>query len=103
MNLFDPKPVRPTDPETSHRAEQGNRPRRPSQKQRILAYLRDHGPACPDAWEAELGIPHGPRATGLRRAGLIEKTGNLVQTRFGADSEEYRITELGKTYLEGGK
>lgn len=97
------KPVRKTDPETSKMAESDNRPRRGSQRFKILEYVYDNGPATCDEWEAALQIPHGPRQTELERMGLLTPAGGTRPTRFGSEARVYKLTDAGRDFIKESK
>lgn len=92
---WEPKNVRPTDPQTSHDAEAANAPRRGSQRWKIMEYVIANGSATADEWEAAFGWPHGPRATELKRRGYLVATGKTRQTRYATEAEVLEATPLG--------
>lgn len=92
--------VRNTDPDTSKRAAADNLPRRGTQRFRILEYIRDNGPSLADNWEEAFVWRSGPRASELKRMGLIQPSGKTGITRFGSEAEELELTDAGRAFLE---
>lgn len=73
------------DSETSVDAAIANMPNRSGQRERVLAYLQEWGPATDEQIQDALGLEGSterPRRVELARAGLIKKSG-VAQTRSG--------------------
>jgi hypothetical protein len=72
---------------TSEAAAQGIAPAAPHLRGRVLACLRDRGPATPDECASRLDLDIlsvRPRFSELARCGLIQKTGERRPNRSGA-------------------
>jgi hypothetical protein len=93
--------ARTTDPETSHKADRANAPRRASQATRILrAYL--DGPQTDEQASEIAGVPNGwKRCSDLRRLGYIIPTGETAVTSYGVEANVCRITDLGREVARG--
>lgn len=69
---------------------------------RILRYLAQR-PSTVDEFLSETGLyvnSWAPRFTGLRGAGLIERTGETRLTRYGSAAAVNRLTEAGHEALK---
>ncbi|TSE33482.1 helix-turn-helix domain-containing protein [Tepidimonas charontis] len=85
--------ARKTDPATSHEAARRTAEFAGSQRARILAMLRFHGPLTPEQLGAELGVePYAirKRLPELQKAGLAMPTGEVKPTRSGRHQRVWR-------------
>jgi hypothetical protein len=79
---------------TSEAAARGISPAAPYLRGRVLACLRDRGPATPDECAARLDLDIlsvRPRLSELARLGLIVKTGERRPNRSGAMANVWRV------------
>ena len=92
LPLFPPK-ARNSDPDTSHEAAESMEGDAKAQRQRILAYLRYHGPHTADCLDAFLGLRDtsaGRRLPELKEMGLVEMTTMKALTRSGRRAHVWR-------------
>jgi hypothetical protein len=92
-------------PETSLLARADNAPRRPSQRQRVLAVLLEHYPSgvCAEEIGYHLGMTFrssgssaAKRLSELKRDGYVEPVlGARVRTSSGSLADVYRLTPRG--------
>lgn len=83
--------------ETSYNAAKDIAPRTPVLRQRVLASLREKGPASSTLLAKRLGEPFDsiqPRTSELRRDGLIEDSGERSPTQYGKPSIVWRAVAL---------
>lgn len=107
ISMDGPGLARKTDPETSKRAAQMNKPLS-KRKRQVLTWLVNHGPAIPDVIADGLGIDRSwvtPRLTSLVKEydpPLAYKTGKeFVNPKSNRDNEEWAATEIGKGWIRG--
>lgn len=84
--------ARRTDPATSHAAADQARELAADHHGRILAALREHGPAGKSAIADRIGLDGhqvGKRMAEMQRAGLIALTGRTVQSAAGRGEREW--------------
>lgn len=83
--------------ETSYEAAKDIAPRAESLRQRVLASLREEGPASSTQLAKRLEEPFDsvqPRTSELKRAGLIEDSGERAPTQYGKPSIVWRMVPL---------
>ena len=102
FGLFETQPAtRTSDPETSHKAEVKNAPKRETQAVKILRAYAYHGPMTDERAAQVSGIVGGwKRCADLRNAGLIAPTSRTAQTSMGAEARVCAITTKGEAILE---
>jgi len=87
--------ARKSDPPTSHIASKAVRARAPRDRDRVLAYLKEHGPATDFEIAEALGGQQtslGVRRGELRRMGLVEATGERRASPSGSPAIVWRAT-----------
>lgn len=88
--------VRNTDGDTSREAEDGNRAIRREQIQKFVAVFQAAGDAGLTDEQAHdaLGLQsHTPRVADMKRAGMLEHTGERRATKSGATARVYRLVK----------
>lgn len=106
--LFAPA-SRASDPETSKQGERDVRPRRGTQAMRLLQAYYDIsktlGGTSDEGAARFAGLNNGgwKRCSDLRRAGLIEPTGEVVLSQYGSSVQVCRITAAGIAHLAEAK
>lgn len=69
----------------------------------VLAALKDNGPMTADEFVTRRGWyvnSWAPTFTGLRKQGLVRRTGERRKTRHGADAFVVEVTEAGLATLD---
>lgn len=88
--------VRNTDGDTSREAEEGNRAIRREQIQKFVAVFHaagDDGLTDEQAHDAVGLQSHTPRVADMKRAGMLEPTGQRRATKSGATARVYRLVK----------